>query len=213
MTVASCGGIPYNDDVGAQASAQANSHEVPVRVQGEVCRDLKKKPGACMVQIKSDEAVRVRIDPMDYSYRLLITCTTGMDVPASVSVAANQVYTLTIEPKVFQDFRTFSCIGEISPDDRPQQLSGKWRMSAIVVDASYQKMDGMYVGNQDNKNYLVNGENCRTAWILMDGKWTRYSKTTAVEIKGPLEGVRGYCESMAMRYTSYRLAPQDDSDE
>lgn len=203
--VSACNTLPYRDDIGFLVSAQANSHEFPVRVNGSVCRDMKNLPGACTIRVRSDEPIVFRFDPMPYAYQFNARCTTGVDVPPGASVPPDQVYTWTIQPDAFRDFRSIACVGEILPQDRPAPVSASWRVTILVVDAAYEKREGAYITEDNGKKYLVLGQYARMAWVFDLGRWVRYSQKTIVELKGKPEDVRAYSESYAMRYNYLNL--------
>lgn len=200
LTVASCGGIPYKDDLGYKVSAQANSHEFPIRVNGRLCKDIDGKPGACTIQIKSNEPLILRFDPMSYGYQFIPECTQGVQNPGGATVEQNKVFTWTVNPSDFAEFTAFTCRGQIAPNDRAMPISALFRITVLVVDQAYEGREGIYIQDMDNKKYAVFGQYCRMAWARDAGKWTRYDKTTAIEIKGNPDEFEAYCESYAMRY-------------
>lgn len=204
-----CQSIAYKDDIGFLVSAQANSPEFPAYVNGHLCVDMDGLPGVCSKRIRSDEDLVLRFDPQGYVYTLTLTCSSGMPARPSVTVPANTSHVEMIKPSEFIQFRSFSCIGEVGPQDRQPPISAKFRVNVTVTDAAYVGMDRIFHGNVDGKNVLVIGQYARAAWVFDQGKWTRYDKATAVEVRDPPEKLKAYSQSFAMRFNYFNMGASD----
>lgn len=200
-----CDTIAYKEDVGFLVGIQANSHEVPVRINGAVCRDMNNLPGACTLRVKSTDTIVFRHDPVPYSYQFVPKCSPGVRVPDGATVPPNIAYEWTLRPADFAEMRSFVCAGEILPQDRQAPVSAAWRAAIVVVDAAYEKREGMFIHEQNGKKHLIMGQYARMAWVFDELRWKRYNTTTSVEIKGDPAKVRAYSESYAMRYNFFNL--------
>ncbi len=203
--VTSCGSLPYKDDLGFTVSAQANSMEHPIRVNGKLCLDMDGTAGMCSKRISSKEDLVVRFDPQPYPYTVRVRCTKGLPITDAVSVPKNTVYEWKITAAQAAEFLEYTCIGDVLPEDREPPISSKFKVSVSIYDAAYKPRESMFVKAEDGKNYLVLGQYARSSWVWDNGKWAHYNKKTYVEIKGRSEEVFAYSESYAARYNYFGL--------
>src|SRR5574343_458180 len=122
---ASCESIKYKDAVGFLSSAQANSPEQFVLVNGKPCIDMDGIPGLCAKRIASNQTISFKFERQQYAYRVSIKCTAETGVNASWDVRQGEAFEYKITPDKFSPLRLFTCIGDIFPGDRSDPISSK----------------------------------------------------------------------------------------
>lgn len=177
-TSCSCINIPYHADEGFLNSAQANSFEFLVYVNNKPCKDMDGLIGLCSKRIKSNENVEFKIDPLQYSYRLNVTCTKELQYNFTKDYPANAVQKFIIPSAQYQGLKTFVCIGEIFPTDRPEEISFKWQIRVEITDQKYAYREQIYKMKKGLFNYLVFGQNAKYSRAFYKGKW-HYHKNRA----------------------------------
>lgn len=197
FVLTSCQSINYEADFGFLNSAQANSMEYFTLVNGSPCKDMDGKIGLCAKRIKSDQALQFKMDAKEYSYRFNLTCTSSLNADFSIDVEKGKVYEFSIPSDKFSNVRSFTCIGEIFPHDRDQEVSANWSVRVIVVDSEYLERELVYKTTRKGKEFLVFGKHAR--YVTVNGK--RYEKKPMVEYKGG----PGYSESERMRFNYWGL--------
>jgi hypothetical protein len=197
-----CNSLPYKSDAGFLNSAQANSNEALVMVNGSVCKDMDGRPGACLKQVSSEEDIVILLHARPYSYKLDVRCSTPLGISFPVSVPKDDSFDFTISKEVMEPFLSFTCKGEIFPDDRDQQISMSWHLRIVIYDAKYRKREVMYKTERSGKKYLVLGSHAKYAYVCDDKGCKDYKKKTIVRIHG--EPV-AWSESEVMRLNTYGL--------
>lgn len=206
--VASCTSLPYSDDVGFLVSAQADSPEFPVYVNGHLCTDMEGNPGLCSKRITSAQDLTLSFDPQQYAYLLTISCPSGIPAIAPASVEAGQPYSFTLPKELFSAYRTFVCIGQVNPQDRTPPISAKFEVTVVVVDAAYSARERAYLMTEAGLNYLVLGQFARNAWVY-DGAWAQHNQEPVVRIYGDPSKVKAYSESYADRFNYLNMGDGD----
>lgn len=198
----SCGSLPYEDDIGFSVSAQANSMEFPIRLNGRVCADLDGQPGMCSKRLSSKEDLVVHFDPQDYPTNIRVRCTKGLEITPAVSVPAKQAYDWKIPATAIAaaNLIEFTCIGEVLPQDRDPPISAKFKISVSIYDAAYKVREQAYLTTEKGKTYLVLGKYARRAWVYDQDKWAYHKEDTIVQVKGDPTKLIAYSESFAMRF-------------
>lgn len=185
-------------------SAQADSPEFVVYVNGKLCKDTDGIPGLCSKRIRSNEDVLLHFDPLPYAWHMTLDCGNVGPFPP-IQEVANAAHEILITRAQFVSFKSFTCIGEIFPEDRPQPLSAKWELRAKIVDAQYEAREQITEETKDGRTYLVLGQFARSAWVFDEGKWSKHWKDTIVEIKGNPHHVQAWSESYQMRVNTFQL--------
>lgn len=209
LALLACSSLPYQDDVGFLVSAQADSPEFPVYINGHLCTDMEGNPGLCAKRIISSEDVMFRFDPQTYAYLLSVNCTAGIPVPANTTVPAGQSYSFTLKAADLAVFRSFTCAGEVDPQDRTPPISSFWKASFTIVDAKYTRREVPFLTKQGSDTYLVLGEFARNAWVYDQSRWTRHTQDTVVKIQGEPTHAKAYSESFAARFNYWNMGDQD----
>lgn len=193
LTACSCQPLKYKADLGFLNSAQANSPEYLVKINGKFCKDLDGEMGLCAKRIKSNEKISFILDKRAYSYRLNVSCSSLVNFKLSVDVLENANFEFSIEPEAFQEAKSFTCIGEVFPQDRSESVSAFWHSRFIVVDKLYQGREEIY--SQDGA--LILGSNAKYT-LLNEDKIIK--KKTAIKADGIS---KAYSESETMRFNYY----------
>lgn len=209
LALAACNSLPYKDDVGFLNSAQAQSTEFPVYLNGRLCTDTEGYVGLCAKRVKSTEDLVFKFDPQPYAYLLTVNCTSGVKPVPPATVPAGEGYSFTLKASDFSEFVSFTCIGEVSPQDRDPPISAKWHVRVVVYDAQYTMRERIYVTSRKGRNYLVLGQFARSGWVYDAGRWQQHNKATVVQLRGNPEEAKAYTESFAMRFNYYNMSGAD----
>lgn len=204
-----CNTLPYKDDVGFLVSAQADSAEFPVYLNGRLCTDMEGNPGLCAKRVKSTEDILFGFDAQPYAYLLTVNCSSGVSPVLPATVPAGQAFQFVLPAAAFSQFLNFTCIGEVAPQDRAPPISAKFKVSFMVYDAAYTARERIYVTKQDGKDVMVLGQFARLAWVYDAGKWSAHKQTTQVMLKGDPAKAKAYSESFAMRFNYLNMGAQD----
>jgi hypothetical protein len=195
--------IKYENDSGFLNSAQANSMEFPIKIKGKVCLDLEGITGLCSTRIDSSEDFVMTIDPQEYSYRYKLTCSRELNTDRSEDIIAGVPKRIIVPKLNITGLKSFICIGEIFPSDRPQELSAKWEVRVKVQDSKYQKRESIYETTNGKKNIIVVGKNALYTKVCYVEDCKSYIKQTTI-VKEAKQGLSVYSESYNMRYNFYK---------
>ena len=132
ITACSCNQIKYEADNAFLNSAQANSMEYYVRVNGSPCRDVDGLIGLCAKRIKSDQGVKFSLDGKEYGYRLEFECSAEINYEHIIDIPAGKPHSFIIPPSKFKRYKRFTCQGEVFPHDRKQQVSASFSVRIVV---------------------------------------------------------------------------------
>lgn len=196
VSACACKQIKYEPDLGFMNSAQANSMEYLVRINGSACKDMDGQVGLCAKRIPSNAPIEFKMDGREYGYRFTLTCTRTIDSDFSVDVLPEQPLTFSIPPEKFSEVRSFTCIGEVFPHDRDQEISTGWHARFVVYDGKYQPREEIYSTTIKKENHLVLGKHAR--YVHVNGRM--YKKATTVESE---KDVQAYSESERGRFNYY----------
>lgn len=200
LILCSCNEIKYQADIGFLNSAQANSFEYFVTINGAPCKDMDNKIGLCAKRIESNAPLKFKIDPKPYGYSFNLRCTKELNSDYSINIAKDQAYEFSIAPEKFATVKSFTCIGEIFPEDRPQEISGNFQVRAIVFDSNYIERELVYTKEVKKDTYLVFGKYAK--YTFLNGK--TYKEQTAIKINKDQKNF-GYSESENLRVNSYGI--------
>lgn len=196
-----CTSIPYEADIGFLNSAQANSHEWPVRVADALCADMEGLPGACTKRVLSNAPVKLSHDARPYGYRIDVRCTAATGVGFSMDVPPNAVWEYELTPDKFQALRSFTCQGEVFPEDRDNSLSAIWQIRFLVVDQAYKARETPYISGSSDDQILVVGKNAKYATFCVEDECEMKREKTTIEFS---QGMIAYSESEVMRFNYFR---------
>lgn len=194
--------IPYKNDTGFLNSAQANSFEFLVYINGKPCKDMDGLIGLCSKRIKNNENIEFSIDPLQYPYRLSLICTKELQFNFTKDYPADMANKFIITPIQYQGLKTFVCIGEIFPADRPEEISSKWQIRVEIVDQKYSNREEIYKIKKKWFTYLVFGQNAKYAKAYYYDRWHYYKKNTMVIIPSD-ENILASSESDTGRFNYF----------
>ena len=189
VTACSCTPLKYEADIGFLNSAQANSMEYLVKIGNKTCKDVDGIVGLCAKRIASNEDAVFNLEKRPYGYRLNVECSKAIDFKLSIDVLKETNFSFKIPSANYGEEKSFTCIGEVFPDDREQSVSASFSVRFIIFDAQYRSREEIYY----DKKLLVLGKNAK--YINVDGK--EYEKAPAIKIK---KFTTAYSESEMMRF-------------
>ncbi len=193
LGTAQCSSIPYEDDIRFLNSAQANSMEWLLRVDGAVCKDMEGIIGACTKRVGSQSDVLLQHDPRPYGYRVDVECTDGTGIVFRHDVPKGEPWQYTLEHGDFEGFRSLSCQGEIFPHGRGNSLSALWQIRLIVFDDRYEGREEIYYLDEE----LIMGKHAKFTNWCFEGKCRVDDELTTVNTE---PGAKAYSESEVMRF-------------
>jgi hypothetical protein len=199
----SCVNIPYEDDKGFLNSAQANSFEFLVYANGKVCKDMDDQVGLCSKRIKNNDNLEFKIDPLEYAYRLNVTCTKELNANFTRDYPEKTTIKFSITPAQYQSVKTFVCIGEIFPTDRPDEISFKWQIRVEITDQKYLGREQIFIQKKGKQSYLVLGQNARLSKVSYNGKIHSYKNDAIVHIPEDAKDLKASSESYMGRFNYF----------
>lgn len=185
--------LPYKPDTGFLNSAQANSPEYLVRINGVYCKDMDGSIGLCAKRVRSDEKISFHLDSRPYAYRLNVTCSSNVGFNLSIDILQNASFDFDIDAGKFSNSKSFTCVGEVFPQDREESVSAFWHARFVVYDKDYQAREAIY---SDGKNVIL-GQYAKYSVINDDIKLKNTSVYKFKDIK------RAFSESEMMRFNYY----------
>jgi hypothetical protein len=190
-----CKKIKYEADIAALNSAQAGSYEYLVNLNGSPCIDMDKQVGLCAKRIPSDKSLVFTQDPRPYEYKINIQCSKAIDADYYLTVPKDTAFKYEIHHDKFIGVKSFTCIGEIVPSDRDQEVSATWMARIVVYDGAYLPRTSIYEITDKKKKYLIFGKHAK--YSNFNGKW--YKEKTVMRLKGDGK-YKAYSESERMRF-------------
>lgn len=194
LLLLSCSPIKYESDIGFLNSAQANSMEYLVRVNGAACKDMDGGIGLCAKRVASDKPIAFKMDAREYAYRFNLQCTSTINSDFSIDIQKEKPLEFSITPEKFAAVKSFTCIGEVFPQDRDQEVSANWSVRVVVVDSAYLPREIIYSETDGKKSYLVMGKHAK--YVSVGGKIAKSSTRVKVEDIN----IEAYSESERMRF-------------
>lgn len=197
ISLTACSCIKYESDIGFLNSAQANSMEYLVKVGDSVCRDVDGLVGLCAKRVKSNRPLKFKHESRPYGYRFHFRCSSSINSDFSVDVDSDQAFNWEIKPNKFEGVKSFTCVGEVFPEDRDQEVSAAWHVRIIVIDGDYLPRESIYESVKSGKKLLILGKHAK--YGVINGK--SYKKKPTIKIKKPIKFA--YSESERCRFNYY----------
>lgn len=135
-----CASPPYESDHTFKNSFQANHKEFPALVGGTLCKDADGVAGACAKRIPSGTDLAIEIPERPYSFLLKLDCSRSLGGgwhSKRWNVPKNQSFRFAIPESAFIHLRSFTCQGEVVPEDRGAVVSGGFAVAVHVFDTQY----------------------------------------------------------------------------
>jgi hypothetical protein len=197
--------VTYMDDEAFLSPSAGNSPEESVTVNGRPCLDTDGGPGLYAVRAKSGSDLVVSLSGRPYAYQLDVTCSASVAFQGQYSAPAAQPLSFTIPAAAFSADKSFTCIGELHPQDRPEPVSTKFEFRASVVSSAYVPRESIQVLQRGGRWYAEPGKYSLHTFVLDGGTWRYYREVTSVTVSGP--GVTVTSESRQGRKNLYRPVP------
>jgi hypothetical protein len=189
--------LDYAPDKGFFNSAQANSFEFPIRINGNICKDMDNHIGLCVKQVESNIPLKVELPARPYSYMLVIKCSAGLGFNKKFSVPKGEAFIYSI--KDYKEEQYFQCIGEIFPDNR-LEVSAKYAYYIKVVDSNYVSREEIH---KINKNFIV-GKHARYVTVCKRDKCKLRNKATLVkDLREKITSIFSESEQMRFNFWGY----------
>jgi len=148
----------YEDDFSFMSDARGNFFSEEVYLNNDLCRDMSNTTGACTLQIPSTGALKYLVAARPYGYRITFVCSKKINFEFSRQVSEMETLEFEIPDKHFKNEQSFTCIGEIFPEDRKEAVSAKFETRIKVFNPHLIKMDKPVSRVEDNKKYIVLGK-------------------------------------------------------
>lgn len=134
--------IPFQLDLAYKSSGEAGSYEYPLLINNEVCKDMKGKPGSCVLNSKRNLPISLNFLPQLASFSLSIFCQNGISFKKDVE--AGKQFTVTLGADKFVGLNELQCGGVIQRHDIPEPVTSQFRFWLLFIDADYQGREEIY---------------------------------------------------------------------
>lgn len=151
--------VPYEDDSTFLVAAQAASPEFLTYVNGMVCRDINNAIGLCALKVKHLQDLEFRTEPQQYGHRVHLVCSENVLGDKSFDVAKGGAWAFVLDHDAFKAAKSFLCIGEVFPADRPEAVSARFEVRFRVVDEHYVERERLDVRRDGEELVVVLGKN------------------------------------------------------
>lgn len=190
--------LKYIPDLHYVSPAAANSPELLVLLNGVVCADLSGAPGLCALRAVEGSTINLQIPGQAYAYDLSLVCSDSTGFTQKLSSLSENILSIPLAVPSLAVTKSFTCIGELFPSDRPQPISSRFEFRVKIVAADYQALERPHY--QDG--FLVLGSHSLHAYVQDSGVWQYYHKVPDVKVIDPTapcivesaSGRRTYCE-------------------
>jgi len=194
--------IKYMDDSAFLSPTSANSPEAFVSVNNFPCVDVEGIPGLCSIRIKQNQSLKISLSGKPYPYQLSLVCSENVKVNQEFSLPAKEKFSFEISSQNFKSMKSFICIGEIYPQDRPEEVSSKFEIRVKILDENYETGEQIRLEKQSDGYYLNFGKYAKYVHVYDQGKWYFYSKSPSVKVSSP--DVFAIAETQTCRYSFFK---------
>ena len=178
-SISSCNNSKYKSDIHLLGSAQANSPEFLIRINGNPCKNGQGEIGLCIMGVKRNRALSFSLNILPYDYDLEIICSSNVDVEFNTTVFQGDTFSYTVSPDRFSHVTVFNCQISVYPHEHVNAMFASMRFFVVAED--YKSMDTPYTTTRRGKTYLVTGSHARFIY-LNDVRVEE--KTTEIEYNG-----------------------------
>jgi len=154
--------IKYRNDDEFLSSGEANSHEALYYTNGVMCL------GLCALHIKKNSDVLLYLPARPYPYAFNIVCSPNLGFQYDGELEGEEDRWITITKKHFTNIDEFDCAGLISPMNRIEPITSKFRLFVILVHADYRPMSTPYI---QGNNLVLGRFAYMTTIITNEKKW------------------------------------------
>jgi hypothetical protein len=178
--------VDYMSDVAFMGPAAANSPEQPVAVNGRACLDTDGNPGLCSSRIVAGQELVLSLPGRPYPYQLVLACSAALKADAEYSVPAGEPFTVALKTAGLPaDLKSFICMGELHPQDRPEEVSARFEVRAKLVEKAYEQAEIPRLRRDGDDWYVDTGKYAFHVHVLDQGVWTYHRKASSVRVSGP----------------------------
>jgi hypothetical protein len=177
--------IPFQLDIGLSSSGEVNSYEHTVVIQGKPC------VGACIIQHVRNVNLNLVTIPRQYSYTLELQCSNNINFKQDIQ--ANKQFSLSFSPARFEGVSEFNCIGIVSPHNRPEPTTSKFRLIVLLIDPTspqglpFSRREDIYL---DGDKIILGRYALYTNAITDTGKHIKLTKQTTMPVP---KGIKSIC--------------------
>lgn len=190
--------LPFQMDLGYTSSGEAGSYEQAVLLNGKVCKDLDGRPGSCILTLKNSLPLSVSLLPRPYAFGLFLSCNNGISFKKDIE--ANKAFSVTISPDRWLAVDEVNCIGVVSPLDRPEPITSKFRFIIELVVSNYSYREEIYL--DDGKINLGHFALYSQLLVLPQNKHIKLSKQTVIDWPKGATHVFAESESYKSRFNT-----------
>lgn len=193
----------YEDDFSFVSDSRAGLFSEEVYINNFLCQDMSKTVGACTLQIASNAPLTYRIAPRPYAYRLTLVCSSKINFQLSREVKEMELLEFQIPNDKFDTQSSFTCIGEVFPQDRDEAVSIKFETRIKIHKPNLILLDKPFIQNKDGKDYIVFGKYALHGRVCSKIKCGWIKKKPYIEVPFPnIISIRS--ESASGRTNYYR---------
>ena len=204
MSASNCSGLQYKSDGGLMAPFQAQVMEFPVKVNGNICKDMSGSIGACTLMLSHRNDLKIEIMPQAYAYNVQIACSSSVNFEYSADVPIGTSHVVEITDAIYADVDHFICIGKMTPEDR-DFISSRWEMRIRLSDENYVRRVNIFIFEDNDKLFISVGKHAKYSWIYDKENWKLHWKQPIIEIKGDRNKLQAYSESEIMRFNFFNM--------
>ncbi len=190
--------LPFQIDLAYKSSGEAGSYEQAVLLNGKVCKDLDGRPGSCILTLKKSLSLSVSLLPRSYAFGLFLSCNNGISFKKDIE--ANKAFSVTISPDRWANVEEVNCIGVVSPLDRPEPITSKFRFIVELISIDYSYREEIYL--EDGKINLGHFALYSQLLVLPQNKHIQLSKQTVIDWPKGATNVFAESESYKARFNT-----------
>lgn len=205
MLITSC---EYKADLGFLNSAQANYPDYLAQINGKFCVDMDGISGLCGKRIATNQDLIFKLQPKPYQYRIQFICSSKINADFSTTVNKDEEFSWKLESEVFNQQKSFTCISEIFPLDREEEVSSKFEVRVKVYDEEYIPMDKIRSSKKNGKTALTFGKHAKFTKVCVDNECRDYKQKTYIKIN-PEKEYFIWTESELMRNSYFGIDSLD----
>lgn len=193
--------IPYQDDIAYLSSGEGGAYEHTFSLQGKIF------DGKAMVNHSRFVTANLLLLPRPYSYQLELNCSGNFS--RKLPVTGKQVV-LSFDPKYFEGLDEFVCYGVVSPDDRSEPITSKFKFELLLTGHVEGGVKYRYAKREEitlEGDTILFGRYALYGQGLTDqGKHLKFEKTTSMPWPKNTKSICLETESLKARF-NYKCLP------
>lgn len=172
------------DDSAFLSPSLANSPEETIVVNGHPCIDLEGLPGICSLRAVEGSTIDLTLPGKPYPLQLSISCSEAAKFDKEISVSEGTPTKVSIPVPLLSVTKSFTCIGEVYPQDRSQQISLKFEVRVKIIDKKYEALETPRIIKAGDTTFVVVGKYALHTFVKDKNVWTYYFKSPIVKVSG-----------------------------